>query len=110
MRVDLHSSAASQISNEQDTRQVSANGTAKSAYAAHEDRTTLTSGSASLASLVSAALQTPAVRQDKVDSLRHAVSNGEYKLDPGKIAGAILDELRLIERDGKDLALLNREV
>ena len=92
MRVDLHSSAASQISGEQDAKQVSANGTTKSAYVAPEDRTTLTSGSASIQSMVSAALQTPPVREDKVNSLRQAVSSGEYKLDPNKIAGSILDE------------------
>ncbi len=92
MRIDLNSSAASQISSEQDAKQVAANRTAKTAYAAHEDRTTLTSNSTSVQSLVSAAMQSPEVRQDKVDSLRQAVSSGQYKLDAGEIAGSIIDE------------------
>jgi flagellar biosynthesis anti-sigma factor FlgM len=41
---------------------------------------------------VSLALNTPAIRQDKVDSLTQAVQNGEYELDPAKIASAMVDE------------------
>jgi negative regulator of flagellin synthesis FlgM len=43
-------------------------------------------------SLVSQALSTPEVRQEKVNALRQSISSGEYKLDPGKIAGAIISE------------------
>ncbi|KAA6464440.1 flagellar biosynthesis anti-sigma factor FlgM [Acidobacteria bacterium AB60] len=92
MRIDLNSSAASQISSDQDTRQVASGGANKTAYIAQEDRTTLTSDSADVQSLVGVAMQSPDIRQDKVASLRQAVNSGQYKLDPAQIAGAILDE------------------
>lgn len=92
MRIDLYSSAASQIASDQNTQQVAANSKAKVSQVANEDRATLTSDSTSVGSLVSAALKSPEVRQDKVDSLRQAVSSGQYKLDAGKIAASIIDE------------------
>lgn len=46
----------------------------------------------SVSTLTAKALQMPEVRQDKVDSLRQSVASGEYELDPGLIAGAMLNE------------------
>jgi flagellar biosynthesis anti-sigma factor FlgM len=37
-------------------------------------------------------MSSPAVRQDKVESLQQAISSGKYQLDPDKIAGAMIDE------------------
>jgi flagellar biosynthesis anti-sigma factor FlgM len=34
----------------------------------------------------------PDIRQDKVASLRQAVTSGTYQLDPKKIAASMLDE------------------
>ena len=47
----------------------------------------------SLSSLVEQVLKAPETRQDKVDSLRQAVQNGQYSLDPHQIAEAILKNL-----------------
>jgi negative regulator of flagellin synthesis FlgM len=91
MRIDLFNTAASQISNEQSS-QVSVQNSAKSGQSDVEDRATLTSDSVSVSSLVSTALNSPAVRQDKVDSLRQSISSGQYELDPEKIAASIVDE------------------
>ena len=49
-----------------------------------QDRLTITG-------LTTQALATPEIRQDQVDSLRPMVLSGEYRLDPGQIAGAMLD-------------------
>jgi negative regulator of flagellin synthesis FlgM len=93
MRIDLYNSAASQISTEPNSQQVSAQNTGNSGQVDNtEDRATLTSDSTSVGSLVSTALNSPQVRQDKVDSLRQAVSSGQYQLDPQKIAASMVDE------------------
>jgi flagellar biosynthesis anti-sigma factor FlgM len=92
MRIDLFNSTASEIANEKDPKQVGGQASAGSGSVSSEDRTTLVSDSTSVGSLVSAALSSPAIRQDKVDSLRAAVNGGNYPLEPGKIATSILDE------------------
>jgi negative regulator of flagellin synthesis FlgM len=92
MRIDLFNSTASEIASEKDPKQVGGQTSAGPGAVSAEDRTTLVSDSTSVGSLVSAALSSPAIRQDKVDSLRAAVNGGQYPLDPGKIATSILDE------------------
>jgi flagellar biosynthesis anti-sigma factor FlgM len=48
--------------------------------------------SVNLSSLAKSALNTPEIRQDKVDSLRQSISSGQYGLDPKSIADAMLAE------------------
>jgi flagellar biosynthesis anti-sigma factor FlgM len=91
MRIDLYNSAASQIAGQQDPKQVKSQSLTTS-DATSGDRTTLSSGSGSIDSLVSEAMSSPDIRQDKVASLQQAISNGTYQLDPDKIAGAMIDE------------------
>jgi len=43
-------------------------------------------------SLASQALAAPEVRQAKVEPLQQAVASGDYQVDPGKVAEAILAE------------------
>lgn len=57
-----------------------------------EDAATLSVDSARVNSLVAKALDATAVRQDKVEALRQAVQNGEYKLDAAQIAEAMIRE------------------
>jgi len=92
MRIDLFNSAASQIANEQSSQQVNAQNTAKTGQSTAEDRATLTSDSSTVGSLVSTALSSPEIRQDKVDSLRQAISSGQYNLDPTQIAASMVDD------------------
>jgi flagellar biosynthesis anti-sigma factor FlgM len=92
MRIDLFNSTASEIASEKDAKQVGAQNGAGPGQVSEEDRTTLTSDSTSVSSLTKAAMSSPAVRQDNVDRLRAAVNSGQYELDPGKIASAIIDE------------------
>ena len=65
-------------------------GSATVAAGGGEDRTTLTSDSAAVESLVSTAMNSSTVRQETVESLRQAVGSGQYQLDPAAIANAML--------------------
>lgn len=92
MRIDLMNSAASQLANEPAAQSVNGQNAVAPEIQANEDRTTLTSDQASVSSLVGTAMQSPEIRQDKVAALQHAISNGQYQLDPGKIAASMIDE------------------
>jgi len=92
MRIDLTQATASQMTNEPSAEQVKARSETGSVAAEHEDRTTFSSQTESLGSLVQTAMNSPEVRQDKVSSLRSAVNNGTYKLDPDEIASSMIDE------------------
>ena len=92
MRIDLSNSSAGELSSELSTQQVGTQSTTQSGKAGAEDRATFTSDSTSVNSLVSAALNSPEIRQDKVDSLRLSVSSGQYELDPAKIASSMVDD------------------
>ncbi|HEX4036804.1 MAG TPA: flagellar biosynthesis anti-sigma factor FlgM [Acidobacteriaceae bacterium] len=91
MRIDLTNSTASQISSEPNNPSVNGQGVAPEAQSS-EDRATLTSDQASVNQLVSTAMQTPEIRQDKVATLQQAISSGQYPLDPASIAASMLDE------------------
>lgn len=91
MRIDPFNSSASQISSDPSSPQVSSQKIANAGQSS-EDRATLSSDSTSVNSLVSTALSSPEIRQDKVDSLQQAISSGQYQIDPGKIASSILNE------------------
>jgi flagellar biosynthesis anti-sigma factor FlgM len=92
MRIDSFNSTAGQIGGEPSTKRVSPENVAAPESDGSGDRTTLTSGSSSVSSLVSEAMNSPEVRQNKVESLQQQISNGTYQLDPDKIAGAMIDE------------------
>jgi len=92
MRIDLYNSAASQIDSEANHKRVDAQNIAATESDSSGDRTTLTSGSGPVSALVSEAMNSPEIRQNKVQSLQQAISSGQYKLDPDKIAGAMIDE------------------
>jgi|HubBroStandDraft_5_1064220.scaffolds.fasta_scaffold262285_2 flagellar biosynthesis anti-sigma factor FlgM len=92
MRIDLYNSTASQLNNDSDAKQVKSQDLAVTDATESGDRTTLTSGSVSVSSLVSQAMNSPEVRQDKVESLQQAVRSGKYQLEPENIAGAMIDE------------------
>ncbi len=92
MRIDLNQVAASQIANETSPSPVNAENVAASDSGAADDRTTLTSTQQSLSALVSTAMSSPDIRQDRVDSLKQAIDNGTYELDPAKIASSMIDE------------------
>jgi negative regulator of flagellin synthesis FlgM len=96
MRIEAFNSAASQLSSDPSSQQVSSRATATSATksqgVSEDDRTTLSSDTVSLASLVNTALSTPEIRQGRVDSLRQAISDGEYHVDSASIAQSMVGE------------------
>jgi negative regulator of flagellin synthesis FlgM len=92
MRIDLTNSSASELTSELSSQPVSTPSAASTGKAATEDRATFTSDSVSVNSLVSTALNSPEIRQDKVDTLRLAVTSGQYELDPAKIAASMVDD------------------
>lgn len=92
MRIDLFNSQASQVAGQPNPKQVNTQDAVTSEVDAGGDRTTLSSGSGSIGSLVSEAMKSPEIRQDKVSSLQQAIGSGQYQLDPEQIAGAMIDE------------------
>ena len=52
------------------------------------------SDTVSLSALASRALQSPEIRQDKVDSLRQQIESGQYQVDPKAIADAMVNRGR----------------
>jgi len=92
MRIDLTQLGASQLASEAAAQKVKADQAAATGTDSDGDRTTLSSDTASLQSLVSTAMNFHGIRQDKVDSLRASISSGNYELDVNKIASSMIDE------------------
>ena len=92
MRIDGYNPAATEVSSDAGLPQAGAQSTTQLGGASEQDRATLSSDSASAGSLVGTALNSPEIRQDKVDSLTQSIQNGTYELDPAKIASAMIDD------------------
>lgn len=92
MRVDLTQSVASQIATEPNTKSVGANSSASTGVSSVDDRTTFSSDLSSVSSLAGTAMNSPAIREDLVASLKQAIESGQYKLDPAAIATSMIDE------------------
>ncbi len=92
MKIELSGPAAVQAPVERAVERSTKQVTSAPTSAVAQDRTTLSdrSESASVASLARQALATPAIRQDKIDALRQSIASGEYKIDAGKIASALI--------------------
>jgi negative regulator of flagellin synthesis FlgM len=91
MRIDSFN-PVNGIAPENSAQQLSSKPGASTASHGSEDRTTLSADSVSISSLAAKALESPAVRQDKVDAFRQSVSRGEYQIEPSKIAASMVDE------------------
>ncbi len=92
MRIDLSQLTPAQVSSEHNAKKISDQQSSASETAGTVDRTTFTSDSTSVGSLVGKAMSSPEVRQDLVDQLKQAVNSGQYKLDPSAIASSMIDE------------------
>jgi flagellar biosynthesis anti-sigma factor FlgM len=90
MKIEVNSPVVTQLATDRTKTQVP-NDSPSVGSGSTEDRTTLHSDSASVQALTSQALQSPEVRQDKVDQLRLAVQGGAYKPDATQTASAILE-------------------
>jgi flagellar biosynthesis anti-sigma factor FlgM len=55
-----------------------------------EDTATLSSERVNVAALSARVLASNEIRQDKVEALRQAIQNGDYRIEPSEIAAAII--------------------
>lgn len=90
MKIDANSPTAIPLPANLGAKQVS-NGGVTAAQNAATDRTTFHTDNLSVQSLTNQALNSPEVRQDKVDALRQSVTSGEYRPDATKTASAIAE-------------------
>jgi len=56
-----------------------------------EERDSVPQDEVSISVLTTQALETPEIRHDQVSNLEQSVLSGEYRLDPGQIASAMMD-------------------
>jgi len=56
-----------------------------------EERDSVPQDEVSISVLTTQALETPEIRHDQVNNLEQSVLSGEYRLDPGQIASAMMD-------------------
>ena len=92
MRIDLNIAQLSGM--ERDDNTARKPGSKASSATSIEDTTSLSTDSVSLSSLETRVMAMPQLRQDKVDALRLAIQNGDYKMEPAKLAQAILGQDR----------------
>jgi len=90
MKIDLNNSTPDPVITQRGNNANSAS--TNQVHNAGEDTASLSFDRASVGSLVSQALSSTEIRQDKVDALRQAINSGEYKVEPGKIADAMLQQ------------------
>lgn len=89
MRIDLNSPLQRGIETEKSGKS-SQSSTARASRVG--DDAGLLEDSVTLSSLATKALESPEVRQDKVDGLRQAIQNGQYSVDPYQVAEAMLND------------------
>jgi len=93
MKIDLNNSIPDPIVTQKgNNNNTNAASTSQVHNAGGDDTASLSFDRASVGSLVSQAMASPDVRQDKVEALSQAISNGQYKVEPNKIAEAMLQE------------------
>ena len=90
MKVELNNSLTTQGIVDRPSAKVSS--ASVSSANVSQDRTTFSSKTQPVQSLVSQALSSPEVRHDRVNALKSSIASGDYKVDANKIAGAIISE------------------
>jgi negative regulator of flagellin synthesis FlgM len=88
MRIDLNNISLQGLERDDKTRKA---GSKAPSNPDVEDKTSLSVDTLSISSLEARAMSVPQIREDKVEALRQSIQNGEYKVEPEKIAQAILD-------------------
>jgi len=89
MKIDVNSPTVSMQPVDTAAKRVTSGGLS-SAHSVTQDTTTFHSDTHSVQSLTSQAMNSPEVRQGKVDALRQSVNSGEYHVDASKTADAIV--------------------
>ena len=89
MRIDLNNISLNAVERDDKTRKASSKAPSTPNV---EDKASLSVDALSISSLEAKVLTAPEVRQDKVEALRQSIQNGDYKVEPEKIAQAILEQ------------------
>jgi len=89
MRIDLTNVRFQELERDDKTRKA---GSKAPSTPNVEDKASLSADALSISSLEAQALNTPSIRQDKVEALRQSIQNGDYKVEADKIAHAILEQ------------------
>jgi len=89
MRIDQNNISLNAVERDDKTRKASSKAPSTPNV---EDKASLSVDALSVSSLEAKALNAPEVRQDKVEALRQAIQNGDYKVEAEKIAQAILEQ------------------
>jgi flagellar biosynthesis anti-sigma factor FlgM len=89
MRIDLNEVSLNGLQRESKAQKTSgkASGTPNV-----KDQIDLSLDTVRVSSLEANALSVPQVRQDKVDALREIIHRGQYKVEPDKVADALIRE------------------
>jgi flagellar biosynthesis anti-sigma factor FlgM len=90
MKIELNSPTVGLPSVDSPTKKVSTGGSI-GAQDSTQDTTTFHTDTRPVQSLTTQALNSPEVRQAKVDALSLSVKSGEYQVDSTKTAGAMID-------------------
>jgi negative regulator of flagellin synthesis FlgM len=100
MRINFHSGpqpAAEPESNCRSSAQTAGRPARNSGTA--EDQAQLSAAHVQVQALAAQATQQPEIRAEKVQSLREALAKGEYRVEPEKLAGALISHM-LVQRAG----------
>ncbi len=89
MRIDLTNIRFQGVERDDKTRKA---GSKAASAPSVEDKASLSTDALSVSALEAQAMNTPPVRQDKVEALRQSIQNGDYRIEADKIAHAILEQ------------------
>ncbi len=89
MRIDLTNIRFQGLERDDKTRKA---GSKAASAPSVEDKASLSTDALSVSALEAQAMNTPPVRQDKVEALRQSIQNGDYRVEADKIAHAILEQ------------------
>jgi negative regulator of flagellin synthesis FlgM len=91
MKVDLNGSTLDRITESQ-VNSKTGQASESPSTSQVQDTATLSTDSAMVSQLANQVLASSEVRQDKVEALQQAIQRGEYKVEPEKIADAMIRE------------------
>jgi negative regulator of flagellin synthesis FlgM len=100
MRVNFHSGPQPAAELESNRAQnAAAGGRLAHSSAAGADQAQLSAAHVQVQALTAKAAQLPEIRAEKVQGLREALAKGQYRIEPEKVAGALISHISL-ERAG----------
>jgi flagellar biosynthesis anti-sigma factor FlgM len=92
MRIDLNYAPPTTSETNRSVQNAAA-GTSAAGADLGEDQAQLSGAHVQVQALATLASQLPEVREERVQTLRQAVSNGQYQVSPDEVAGALLAHL-----------------